>query len=56
LNLLDKRKGYDVIKKFHDAVYKIGYTFDSGLDAEPHGLRPIGVKLNQLVGWEDIDN
>ena len=45
---------YKFITKFHDAVYKIGYTFDSGLDAQPYGLRPIGVELNQLKGWENI--
>jgi tetratricopeptide (TPR) repeat protein len=45
---------YDMIKKFHDEVYEIGYTFDSGLDAEPYGLRPIGIELNQLEGWEDM--
>ena len=44
---------YKFITKFHDAVYKIGYTFDSGLDAQPYGLRLIGIKLNQLKGWEN---
>lgn len=51
-----KEDTYKLITKFHDAVYKIGYTFDSGLDGQPYGLRPIGVELNQLKGWENIDN
>ena len=29
------------------------HTVDSGLDAQPYGLRPIGVELNQLKGWEN---
>jgi hypothetical protein len=31
----------------------IGYTFDYYLDADPYGLRPIGIELNQLEGWEE---
>lgn len=45
---------YQILKRFMDEVYKIGYVFDYGLDAQPYGLRPIGVKLNQLVGWEEM--
>lgn len=41
---------------FLEEVEAIGYTFNYGLDAEPHGLRLIGIELNQLKGWEDIDN
>ena len=33
---------------------KIGFTFDYYLDAEPYGLRPLGIELNQLEGWENI--
>jgi len=54
--ILSRHKNYEVINKFRDEVGKIGYTFDSGLDAEPYGLRPIGVELNQLKGWEDDYN
>ena len=32
-----------------------GYTFGYGLDNEPYGLRPVGVKLNELRGYEDFD-
>ena len=35
---------------------EIGYTFDFYLDAEPYGLRPIGMELNELEGWEHINN
>ena len=34
-------------------VNNLGYTFDYGLDNEPYGLRPIGVELNQLKGYEE---
>jgi hypothetical protein len=33
-----------------------GYTFDYGLDAEPYGLRPLGVPLSQVEGFEDFDD
>jgi hypothetical protein len=26
------------------------------LDAEPYGLRPIGVELEELEGWEHIND
>lgn len=32
---------------------KLGYTFNYGLDAEPYGLRPIGIELNQIEGYAD---
>ncbi len=31
----------------------IGFTFDYYLDADPYGLRPVGIELNQLEGWEN---
>jgi hypothetical protein len=48
--------GYDGLTEFHNKVYEIGYTFDFGLDAEPYGLRPIGVELHELKGWENIND
>jgi len=33
---------------------RIGYTFDYGLDGQAYGLRPIGVPLNELKGYEDM--
>ena len=44
---------YTILKEFHKEVELIGYTFDYYLDAVPYGLRPIGIELNQLVGWEN---
>lgn len=32
----------------------LGYVFDYYLDADPYGLRPIGVNLNELEGWEHV--
>lgn len=32
----------------------IGYTFEYYLDAVPYGLRPLGVALNELEGYEDL--
>jgi len=31
----------------------IGFTFDYYLDADPYGLRPVGIELNQLEGYEN---
>lgn len=45
---------YEVLAELHKEVELIGYTFDYYLDAEPYGLRPIGIELNQLVGFEFI--
>jgi len=44
---------YQDMAKMHDEIYSLGYTFDSGLDNQPMGLRPIGVELNQLRGYEE---
>jgi hypothetical protein len=43
---------YDDTKKYLKEVEAVGYTFDFGLDNEPYGLRPKGVKLSQLKGYE----
>jgi hypothetical protein len=47
---------YKDTARFHKEVEAIGYTFDSGLDNEPYGLRKIGVELNELDGWEEFKN
>ena len=44
---------YEDSKKFLAEVEAIGYTFDYGLDNEPYGLRPIGVELSQIEGYEE---
>ena len=31
----------------------VGWTCDYYLDAEPYGLRPIGVELKELEGYEN---
>ena len=37
-----------------DELENIGWTCDFYLDAEPYGLRPVGVELNELEGWENV--
>ena len=39
-----------------EEVEAVGYTFGYGLDNEPYGLRPIGVKLNELRDYEDFED
>lgn len=39
-----------------DKLEDIGYTFEYWLDGESYGLRPISVKLEELEGWEHINN
>jgi hypothetical protein len=35
----------------HD-LEPLGYTFDYFINAEPYGLRPININLEQLEGYE----
>lgn len=49
---MDGDMDYAETAKMQAEVNKIGYVFDSGLDNEVFGLRPIGVKLGQLQGYE----
>jgi hypothetical protein len=35
-------------------IKPLGYIFDYYLNADPYGLRPIGVELNELEGWEHV--
>jgi hypothetical protein len=49
---MDGDMDYAETAKMQAEVVKIGYVFDSGLDNEVFGLRPIGVKLGQLKGYE----
>ena len=37
-----------------DELETIGWTCDFYLDAEPYDLRPVGVELNELEGWENV--
>lgn len=36
-------------------MQQFGYTFEYGLDGQAYGLRPIGVPLNQLKGYEGME-
>ena len=40
---------YDTCEEFLKEVEEVGYTFDFCLAAEPYGLRPIGVSINDLT-------
>lgn len=44
---------YNTTSEFYDACINIGYTFNWYLDNEPFGLRPLGVKLTDLEGFDD---
>jgi hypothetical protein len=61
--ILDKyydRYGEDMdyrdTQRMLEEIEGVGYTFDYYLDNQPYGLRPIGVELNQLRGYEDMDS
>lgn len=47
---------YAELERILAEIEPLGYTFDYYLDADPYGLRPIGVKLSELEGWEHIDD
>jgi len=44
---------YLELDRIVNELNEIGYTFDFYLDAEPYGLRPINVKLEELDGYQD---
>jgi hypothetical protein len=52
----DKPNTYLELDRLVNELENIGYTFDYYLDADPYGLRPISVKLEELEGWEHINN
>ena len=47
---------YGELDRILNLIEPMGYTFDYYLDAEPYGLRPIGMELIELEGWEHINN
>lgn len=47
---------YHELARLVNEIEPMGYTFDYYLDAEPYGLRPIGIKLEELEGWEHIND
>jgi hypothetical protein len=52
----DKPNTYLELDRLVNELEKVGYTFDYYLDAEPYGLRPKNVELEELEGWEHINN
>ena len=52
----DKPNTYLELDRMVNELENIGYTFDYYLDADPYGLRPNNVKLEELEGWEHINN
>ena len=47
---------YHELARILNEIEPMGYTFDYYLDAEPYGLRPIGMELVELEGWEHIND
>ena len=47
---------YHELDRILKEIEPLGYTFDYYLDAEPYGLRPIGMELVELEGWEHIND
>jgi hypothetical protein len=50
----DTPNTYEELNRLTNELEVIGYTFDYYLDAEPYGLRPVGVELQELEGWEHV--
>jgi hypothetical protein len=50
----DSPNTYIELARLTNELEEIGYTFDYYLDAEPYGLRPAGVELQELEGWEHV--
>lgn len=49
---MDYKDTQNMLEDFEE----VGYTFGYGLDNVPYGLRPVGVRLNQLKNFEDYDD
>lgn len=52
----DSSNTYKELDRILSLIEPMGYTFDYYLDAEPYGLRPIGMELVELEGWEHIND
>jgi hypothetical protein len=50
----DAPNTYTELDRVRDGIFELGYTFDYYLDANPYGLRPAGVELQELEGWEHV--
>ena len=51
----DTPNTYQELNRLVNELAKVGYTFDYYLDADPYGLRPINMELEELEGWEHIN-
>ncbi len=57
-NILESFNEDDYTNDYRDLIRllkliePLGYTFDYGLDADPYGLRPININIEQLEGYE----
>ncbi len=47
---------YEGMSKAKQEIEKLGYTFEFYVDGSAYGLRPIGVNLNELEGYEDEED
>jgi hypothetical protein len=47
---------YEELDRILAEIEPLGYTFDYYLNAEPYGLRPIDMVLEELEGWENIND
>lgn len=52
----DEANAYWELERMLKQIELLGYTFDYGLDADPYGLRPIGMDLVELEDWEHIND
>jgi hypothetical protein len=52
----DSPNAYHELQRLVDEIEPLGYTFDYYLDAEPYGLRPIGIELEELEDWEHVND
>lgn len=52
----DEANPYWELERMLKQIEPLGYTFDYGLDADPYGLRPIGMELVELEDWEHIND
>jgi hypothetical protein len=50
----DTPNTYEELNRLTNELEVIGYTFYYYLDADPYGLRPVGVELQELEGWEHV--
>jgi hypothetical protein len=49
----DTGNTYTELARLVNEIEPLKYTFDYYLDAEPYGLRPINVPLNEVEGYDN---